>query len=32
MRAKTALNVEKTVQMSGFISDAASYLLWVKLC
>ena len=29
---KKALNMEKTVQMSGFISYVASYLLWVKLC
>ena len=31
MHTKTTLNVEKTVQISGFISYAVS-LLWVKLC
>ena len=30
MHAKTTLNMEKTVQISDFISDAVS-LLWVKL-
>ena len=31
MHAKTTLNMEKTVQISDFISYAVS-LLWVKLC
>ena len=31
MRAKTTLNVKKTVQIRDFISYAVS-LVWVKLC
>ena len=31
MRAKTTLNMEKTVQMSNSISYAVS-LLWLELC